>query len=305
MINIFLVLIKKIKEAENIDLYIPIVLANFKFKIIPKVLTDRLAQILPHIISKEQKGFVKDMSIKDSKISVSINGKFHGFFNCHRGVRQGDPLSSLLFCIVEDVLSKGLSQMVSNDKIKLMKAYIVLVPSHALYADDIMLFTKGSVSSLDVISALFKRYVECSGHVCNPAKSIMFAGHMSHSRHSMLANKIGFIVGQLAFTYFGVPIFKGRPKVSNFLPIIDKVRCKLAAWKTILLSIIGRIQLVKSVSHSMLMYSIRIYSWPVSLIHLVEKLYMNFIWSADIERRKMVTVSWKICCKDSKSEVWV
>lgn len=31
----------------------------------PKVLADRLAQILPHIISKEQNGFVKDKSIKD------------------------------------------------------------------------------------------------------------------------------------------------------------------------------------------------------------------------------------------------
>ena len=168
--------------------------------------------------------------------------------------------------------------MVSNDKIKLMQACMgVLVPSHALYADDIMLFTKGSVSSLDVISALFKRYVDCSGQVCNPAKSIIFAGPMSPSRHSMLANKIAFIVGQLAFTYFGVPIFKGRPKVSNFLPIIDKVRCKLAAWKTILLSIIGRIQLVKSSIQSRLTYFIIIYSWPVPLFNQMnEKWYRNF-----------------------------
>ncbi|KAI5432647.1 hypothetical protein KIW84_020085 [Lathyrus oleraceus] len=60
-----------------------------------------------------------------------------------------------------------------------------------------------------------------------------------NTRHSMLANKIGFLVGQLPFTYLGVPIFKGRPKVAYFLPTVDKVKCKLAAWKASLLSIAG------------------------------------------------------------------
>ncbi|KAI5403325.1 hypothetical protein KIW84_050765 [Lathyrus oleraceus] len=98
----------------------------------------------------------------------------------------------------------------------------VLVPSHVLYAADIMLFTKGSVSSFDATFVPLKNYANCSGQMCNPAKSIMFVGSMSPSRHVMLANKIGFLVGQLPSTYLGVPIFKERPKVIHFLPIVDK-----------------------------------------------------------------------------------
>jgi hypothetical protein len=60
-----LVLIPKSPSADSIDLFRPIALANFKFKIISKVLADRLAQILPHIISEEQRGFVKGRNIKD------------------------------------------------------------------------------------------------------------------------------------------------------------------------------------------------------------------------------------------------
>jgi len=34
-----------------------------------------------------------DTILKSAFLSVSINGKLHGYFNCKRGMRQGDPLS--------------------------------------------------------------------------------------------------------------------------------------------------------------------------------------------------------------------
>lgn len=45
--------------------YRPIALVNFKFKIITKVLVDILDQVLPHIISKEKRGFIHGRIIKD------------------------------------------------------------------------------------------------------------------------------------------------------------------------------------------------------------------------------------------------
>jgi hypothetical protein len=95
----------------------------------------------------------------------------------------------------------------------------------------------------------------------------------------------------------GVPIFKGKPRVIHLQPIADRVKLKLSAWKASLLSIAGRVQLVRSVVQSMLIYSISIYSWPESLLKDIEKSMRNFIWSGDIEKRKLVTVSWKNLCK--------
>lgn len=60
-----LILMPKEPNAASIENYRPIALANFKFKIISKVLADRLASILPVIISKEQRGFVKGRNIRD------------------------------------------------------------------------------------------------------------------------------------------------------------------------------------------------------------------------------------------------
>ncbi|KAK2369004.1 hypothetical protein QL285_082161 [Trifolium repens] len=97
--------------------------------------------------------------------------------------------------------------------------------------------------------------------------------------------------------YLGIPIFKGKPKVSYLQPVADKIKAKLASWKASLLSIAGRVQLVKSVIQGMLVYSISIYSWPISLLKGLERWIKNFIWSGDISQRKLVTVAWKKVCR--------
>jgi hypothetical protein len=55
--------------------------------------------------------------------------------------------------------------------------------------------------------------------------------------------------------------------------------------------------MVKSVIQSMLVHSISIYSWPKKLLNDIELWTRNFIWSGDVSKRKLVTVSWKKSCK--------
>lgn len=46
-------------------------MANFKFKIISKILADRLAQIMPELISKQQRGFIQGRNINDCILIAS------------------------------------------------------------------------------------------------------------------------------------------------------------------------------------------------------------------------------------------
>lgn len=60
-----LVLIPKVPDAMSVSQYRPIALANFRFKIVSKILADRLAPIMIHIISPQQRGFIQGWNIRD------------------------------------------------------------------------------------------------------------------------------------------------------------------------------------------------------------------------------------------------
>lgn len=69
----FLVLIPKSEEVNEISHYRPIVLANFFFKIITKVIATRLGIIMDKIISPHQTAFVQGRSIHDC-IALVLEG---------------------------------------------------------------------------------------------------------------------------------------------------------------------------------------------------------------------------------------
>lgn len=268
------VLIPKHDGADRAEQFRPIAMANFKFKIISKVLADRLAIIAPYIISVNQRGFVKGRSIVDcicsaseginlldkrsfggqiamkidikkafdtidwtflvkvlqafgfcekfclwisiilhsARLSISINGHAVGFSGCSGGVRQGDPLS-LLFCLAEEVLDRGISKLVEVGKVQLMAGPRgAIMPSHVLFADDIMIFSRASRKSLSNLLKLFSSYEQASGHVISKDKSKFFVGNMSQVRKRSVSDLLDFSVGLVPFIYLGIPFFKGKPK---------------------------------------------------------------------------------------------
>jgi len=54
-----LILIPKTPNADTVSQCRPIALANFKYKIISKIIADRVATIMPSIISPGKKGFIQ------------------------------------------------------------------------------------------------------------------------------------------------------------------------------------------------------------------------------------------------------
>ncbi|KAK2642188.1 hypothetical protein Ddye_023951 [Dipteronia dyeriana] len=230
-----------------------------------------------------------------SRLSILINGSPTSYFSCSRGVRQGDHLSPLLFGLAEDFLSRLLSRMVESDQllpISSPRGFSAL--THLLYADDVLVFCRGTVKNLKSVMLAFRVYGSISGQLVDWIKSsIFFGSSISPARISCLQSLVGIQIGRLPFSYVGVPLFQGKPKKAILMPIAYKILSKFAKWKGKSHSLAGRATLIRSVITGSFVHSFMIYKWPTFLTKKIR----NFLWTGSCEERKLFRVAWNRCCR--------
>ena len=169
--------------------------------------------------------------LTSTSLSISINGAQHGYFHCARGVRQGDALSPLLFCLAEDVLSTSITRLVKEGKLELIKGTRhVNIPSHTLYADDIMIFYKWKFTCINALINTFTIFLHALGHIISTNKSTLYSGGIQNARLQKTVNLIGFNIGTTPSNYLWVPIFKGKPK-ARFLRPVARFQCMISLRK--------------------------------------------------------------------------
>lgn len=104
-------------------------------------------------------------------------------FSTAPGVRQGDPLSPFLFFLAEEILSRSITKLVEEGSLKLIKSSRDnYTPSHVLYIDDILIFSKGYVSNVNVLKNLFTTYHVASSQKMNSYKSHIYYSSLSQDR---------------------------------------------------------------------------------------------------------------------------
>ncbi|XP_042486150.1 uncharacterized protein LOC122066411 [Macadamia integrifolia] len=115
--------------------------------------------------------------LSTSKISILLNGGPVGFFGVERGLRQGDPISPILFIIAEEVFCRGLKHLLHVKEIKPLKGpRDVSVPTHLLFANDIFIFINASSNYVKNLKNFIRKYQEFSGQVMNLEKSKLYYG---------------------------------------------------------------------------------------------------------------------------------
>jgi len=101
------------------------------------------------------------------RYSVLINGESSGFFSSTRGLRQGDPLSPLLFILVMETLSRLVNKAIDAG---ILKGFQItnarsesLLISHLLFADDTLFFYKPHESNLGYLKCILLLFEAMSG----------------------------------------------------------------------------------------------------------------------------------------------
>ena len=113
--------------------------------------------------------------ISTVKFSILLNGSPSNFFGSSCGIRQGDPLSLLLF----DIIMKALSHML--DVLAISRQFSGLsvgntagnsmMVSHLLFVDDTLIFCDADPTQIAILRAILARFEVVSGLRINLGKS--------------------------------------------------------------------------------------------------------------------------------------
>lgn len=184
-------------------------------------------------LSDEFIGWIKEC-ISTLSYSVAVNGELHGFFPGRKGLRQGDPISSLLFVIAMDVLSKMLDQGATNGRFGIHPECKAPLITHLSFANDVLIFFDGSWESLRGILQILEEFREVSGLRINQNK-------LNSSRCRELAAEMGIAQGSLPIRYLGVPLSPKKMTRSDFQPLLDQISTRFNSSTVKHLSFAGRL----------------------------------------------------------------
>ncbi|XP_042490858.1 uncharacterized protein LOC122070717 [Macadamia integrifolia] len=301
---------KEMEGAETLDKFRPLCMGNFFYKIISKVMALHLEPLLPRLISEEQGAFQKGKMIHDN---ISIASELANLmFSSTRGGGLGlkidiskayDTISwSFLFQVMRrfgfyEIWIKRLHQILSSTKIFVLlnggpQAFFG-VERGLRQGDPIypMLF----IIAKEVLSRGLSRLVQSK-----MIQSIQGPRGTPTPGHILFADNIFiFSNANLSFPtrHLGVEIFKGRVKKETLMPVMDRVKGHIAGWKGKLLSMAGRVELVRSVVSAIPNHSFAVYWWPSFLLETMERWMRNFIWTGEVDSSNAIAVRWDFVCK--------
>lgn len=139
-----------------------------------------------------------------SKASILVNGSPNGYVRYHSGLRQGDPLSPLLFVVVTDVLSTMFSHA-------LRSRILIGVPLGDLgsrcnlhYADDLLILTTGGLEDLRIVKLILYIFEGMSGLAANFSKTCLYSTSLGVLPDRDAAETLSCERGLLPVIYLGI-----------------------------------------------------------------------------------------------------
>ena len=215
---------------------------------------------------------------------VIVNQFISSSFPLSRGVRQGCPLSPLLYVLCAEVLASKIRASPAIQGVRLPQSACSSRVSQ--YADDTCIIIR-SLSSLEALFRYFRLYGRASGAKLNLDKcSGLWLGRWRGRSDSP---------GGLKWSSSSVKslgIFIGNDDLShdNFDPRILKLSNKLRSWSRRKLSLSGKSFVVSSLALSGLYYTITSCPVPDWVMKKVSSLIWPFLWD-----NKKDMVSRKTC----------
>nr|GEY68398.1 RNA-directed DNA polymerase, eukaryota [Tanacetum cinerariifolium] len=301
----FITLISKTQDAKMVKDFRPISLIGSTYKIITKIMANRLSIVISDVVSDVQSAFVSNRQIPDVRWdflndildkfgfgtkwrewiqgclnsgmgSILVNGSPTSEFKIHKELKEGDPLCPFLFILVMESLHLSFNHILNAGLFKGILIDNSLTLSHLFYADDAVFIGKWDKSNLVTIVNVPKCFFLASGLEINIHKSKLMGIGIPQEEVNSAASLIGCTNLSTPFNYLGVKVGSLSSKNSYWEEVLSKISYRLSKWKLKTLSIGGRLTLLKSVLSSMSLYHMSIYKVPMGVLNRMKSLRGNF-----------------------------
>ncbi|GJS78396.1 RNA-directed DNA polymerase, eukaryota, reverse transcriptase zinc-binding domain protein [Tanacetum coccineum] len=134
--------------------------------------------------------------------------------------------------------------------------------THICFADDLLVLSHGSISSIKVIKEALNELCKTFGLLPNMSKSTIFFGNMNNIEKQKIIEILPFRIGILPMKYLGVPLITKSLGINECKGLVEKVKAKINDWKNKYRSFAGRLQLIASVLSSMQVYWASVFLLP-------------------------------------------
>jgi len=210
----------------------------------------------------------------NAESKVKCNGHFTDYFRLHRSIRQGCPLSSLLYSLV----AEPIAILIKQDKnIQGITSPLGGVSKIFQFADDTTI-TVVNEDSLTLVLKHLHAYGSASGSKINTSKSeIMYCGGAART-----LGRWDFRVVEDTVKVLGVYLGKQwrAARDETWKNIVIKVQRQLNLWKQRKLTLKGKIVIVNSLIISKIIHPLSVYDLPNYILTKLNSEISTFIWKS-------------------------
>lgn len=163
--------------------------------------------------------------LRSSSSRVLLNGAPGPPIRHGRGLRQGDPLSPLLFVLAIDPLHLLLEKATSEGLLTKLNGRAARLRT-SLYADDAAIFIYPSVQDMTNLAQILTHFGEIMGLNTNLAKSQIVPIRCENINLQNITEIFPAQVTHFPMKYLGLPLALSKLKKVHVQPLLDKCRKK-------------------------------------------------------------------------------
>ena len=210
--------------------------------------------------------------MSDRYACVKNNGYISSEFKLQRGIRQGCPLSPLLFVLAVELLALKIRQEKSIKGIKVVDTFTKI----RQYADDTTFLLKDAIDFREVLSRL-KEFTVFSGLKINKTKSkAICPGNRNLYGMSLHGIEMCEEIKLLGVYFSSEEITANINK--NWEPRLIKTESILRNWTRRDLTIIGKVLVLKTFALSNFVHLMQSIGMPEIICHKLNTLFFKFLW---------------------------